>query len=120
MFKFARNREVLWPVVIEEPLGDGSGKLKNITIHVKYELLTENEIECVLDKNLTVKDASAFAKEKLREKVKGWDGIEDSGTGEPVAFTQENLDALLMVSYIRRAFDAGLWECSQGIERKNS
>lgn len=111
MFKFAKQKRVLWPVWISEPADDGSGSTDDKQIKVLFELMTRSEarnVEADLDK----------ANDVLPAKIKAWEGIVDD-CGEPVPFSPGNLAAILDVPYIERALAIGLIQASNGAPAKN-
>lgn len=137
-FRFARQREVLWPVTIRAPLDDGSGKLGEFKCRVRYKLLTKSEVQARSrltialgaamrsdpSKLIEIYDADTAAKadQELLEHITGWDGIVDADSAEEGAllpFSAENLRALLECVYVRVAFELGLMQASQGAEAKN-
>lgn len=118
MFKFAKNRRVLWPVTIKEPAADGSGTVDEKKALLLFELFTDDEISAIT-KQLKDGEHKPIILGYLRDKIKGWEDIEDEESGEAVAFNPGNLSALLAVPYIRAAFDIGLWEASTGAPAKN-
>lgn len=127
MFKFAKKREVLWPVKIGVPRGDGSGEIDQVEVRVHYKLLDMSEMAeamrdtAVLDLGgLLAAEAMQASDARLRTKILGWDGIVDAETGVPVPFSEDTLAALLQVPYVRKAFANGLWGASQGAAAKNS
>lgn len=111
MFKFAKQKRVLWPVWISEPCDDGSGNTEDREIKILFELMTRSEareVEADLDK----------ANDVLPAKIKGWEGIVNE-KGDPVPFQPDNLAALLDVPYIERALAIGLIQASNGAPGKN-
>lgn len=113
MFEVDLDEQVTvdWPVTINVPK-DG-GTVKSFKVTVRFQLLDSRKLRGV--------DADAPAKPTLREHVKGWgDEFVVKGTGEPLPFTADNLDALLAKPYIQRAFTIGLIEASSGAAAKNS
>lgn len=118
MFKFAKNRRVLWPALINEPADDGTGLINEIEVKVMVELLTETEINNITNE-LKNGDAKTIVIKYLREKVKGWQGIEDIERGGELEYNAPNLAALVEVPYIRKAFDVALWQASTGAPAKN-
>ncbi|MGE0289688.1 MAG: hypothetical protein AB7I42_25640 [Bradyrhizobium sp.] len=138
MFKFARKREVLWPVTVLVPLDDGSGQVAEMEIRIRYRLLTSTELNDRAREELEVAlsagveggavdgmlaqlspDRINKAMEDLKGRITGWEGLADEA-GEPLAFTPENLDGVLEIPYLRTAIHRGLVEASQGAPAKNS
>lgn len=134
MFKFAKKRQVLWPVTIQVPRDDGSGEADDIDIKVRFELLSKS----VLDK-LTLEDMTAVNSDDMNallaavtddkiaerralveEHVKDWEGIVDADSGAPVPYSADNLAALLEVPTVYAAFHRGLRDASMGAFVKNS
>lgn len=123
MFRFAKSREVLWPVTINVPV-DGGG-VSEAKIRVRYKLLSRTEMREAVniarkaDGNATeeqVKQDEAW----LADRITGWEDVVDDATGDALAFTPDNLAALLEESYVAAAISAGLWEASRGAAAKNS
>lgn len=112
MFKFARNREVLWPVTVRVPREDGSGAVEQMEAKVLYQLLSKTEL-----RDMT--QAKIDTSELLQKKVRGWEGIIDADTAAPLPFTDENLAALLEIPFVHQAVLVGLTQASVGAERKN-
>lgn len=123
MFRFAKNREVMWPVTINVP-ADGGGVIE-VKISVRYKLLTRAEMrEAVGAAQKAGGNATAEDMRKddawLAERITGWEDVVDDSTGDPLAFTPDNLAALLNEPYVAAAIGAGLWEASRGAAAKNS
>lgn len=117
MFKFARDRIVLWPVTIKQP-ADG-GAINEIEIRVKFKLLKRDLLD-KMEKAFYAGEADQQDDLKiLLDHVVGWDGIEDAETGEALPYSVENLQALLNESYIRTAIQTALVNCSLGAPAKN-
>lgn len=113
MFRAKKEPRALWPVVIEAPREDGSGALDRFDTKVMFRLLFATEFD-----QLT-KGGGADMAALLRTHVVGWEGIADD-EGTPLSFTPENLEHLLNIAFVRRAFGLALVECSQGAAAKNS
>jgi hypothetical protein len=112
MFRYAKQRKVLWPVTINAPSEDGSGTIESAEIKLLYELMRRSEaveIENDIDK----------AQQVLPSKIHGWEGVADED-GEDIPFSSDALAALLDVPYIERAFAIGLIQASNGAPAKNS
>lgn len=136
MFKFAKKRVVLWPTEIPVPMDDGTGRVDTVTARVRYQLLTQEELETFAleelrdiastqDLDATLASLSDAAREKRRQRLKehvvGWeeaDFVDERGT--PMEVNDANLDSLLSISYLRAAFQAGLVQASRGAPAKNS
>jgi hypothetical protein len=120
MFKFARNREVLWPVTVNVPADGGPEKVE---IRIRYRLLTRSELTGMSER---IKAAAEGGEADvvhvldglLTERITGWDGISDEA-GEALAFTPDNLTAVLDVPYLREAIETGLYAASRGAAVKN-
>lgn len=111
MFKFAKSRRVLWPVVISVPSDSGDGTVTEYPVKVLYELLTRSDVQ-------TVQEQPEVGQEMLRDKIQGWEGIADED-GQVLVYSPEALEALLDVPYIERAFSTGLLQASNGAPAKN-
>lgn len=134
MFRFAKRREVLWPVTIDVPSDDGSGRVDEVCVRIRYRLLTQSELadrvreglEAAgqignLEALLATLSPGALEKrlEDLREHITGWEDIGDED-GQQMPFSAEALDALLDVPYFRAAAEQGLLDASRGAPAKNS
>jgi hypothetical protein len=132
MFKFARERVVLWPVEATVPAEDGTGT-RSVKFSIRYKLLTRDELAEISREALRSFGATdidqqieALSDERLREEtdrlrrhVVGWAGIVDEND-QPLAFTTDNLDAILAVPYLYRTISAGLIAASSAAPVKNS
>lgn len=112
MFKFARKREVMWPVEIAVPVDGGTEKQE---VGVRYRLLTRDERQAM---EALPDDDSAM--EFLVDHITGWDERWCDEDGNPLPFTAENLRAVLEHPYIERPISIGLLQASTGAARKNS
>ena len=138
MFKFAVNRQVLWPVVVHIPRDDGSGEGLEAQVKIRYRLLTQAELTAraredlesarVVGGDQTVVEGllAQISPERieqrlqeLKDRITGWEDFADE-QGEPLPFTPENLAAVLDVPYLRGPIERGLVEASQGARAKNS
>lgn len=129
MFKFAKIREVLWPVTLSIPRDDGSGEVDNVSIKVRYKLLDRSEMADLMrqavksGENITaleIADDMALSDRDLCSRITGWEGVVDADSGEPIQYSPENAAALININYVRAAIDASLWEASRGAPAKNS
>ena len=120
MFRFAKHREVLWPVTVSVPADGGPEKVE---IRIRYRLLTRSELSGFAER---IKAAAEDSETSvvgvldglLAERITGWDGISDEA-GEALAFTPDNLAAVLDVPYLREAIESGLYAASRGATVKN-
>lgn len=106
-FRVAKNREVLWPIDIEEARPDGSGEVDVHRVRLRLRLPTKAEIH-------RMKYApEAEAVETLLASIVGWEGVLDEG-GAAIPFTREALaDALQLVNF-ERAVVAGVLQAAAG------
>ncbi|MDO6497325.1 hypothetical protein [Photobacterium sanguinicancri] len=82
MFKLVKERKVKdWPVDVAVPL-DG-GEVKKFSMTLDFKLVGSDEFRALSQGG----DSKLFG-----EVVTGWSGIQDE-SGEPLAFTKENLKA---------------------------
>jgi hypothetical protein len=112
-FEFDAEEQLIidWPVTINVPAS--GGKINPTRVTVKFLLLDSQRLKSM--------GAEAPAKSVLQLHVKGWgDEFVNKKTGEPLAFTDANLDALLAKPWIQRGFSLGLVEASSGAAAKNS
>lgn len=112
MFKFARQREVLWPVTIEVPVDGGTTEVHEIT--VRYRLLDKTERDA-----LSSISSDEEALQFLVDRITDWDGVANED-GQPLEFSEENLRALLTIPYVERPITVGLLKASAGAPAKNS
>jgi hypothetical protein len=120
MFKFARNREVLWPVTVNVPADGGPEKVE---IQIRYRLLTRSELSGLSERIKAAAEGGegevlAALDGLLAERITGWDGISDEA-GEVLPFSADNLTAVLDVPYLREAIETGLYAASRGALAKN-
>lgn len=129
MFKYAKIREVLWPVTLSIPRDDGSGEVDNVSIKVRFKLLDRSEMAELMTRageyseSITaaqIADDMALSDRDLCSRITGWEGVVDADSGEPIPYSPENAAALININYVRAAIDAGLWEASRGAPAKNS
>ena len=133
MFKFAKNREVLWPVEIQMPV-DG-GEVESVVVSVRFKLLDQTELSDRMREGLEmmrigddVEEAlKAVAPEELKKRnadlaahITGWGDDIVGDNDKPLPFTKKNLEAFIQVPYIRAAFSQGLLDASRGAPSKNS
>lgn len=111
MFKFEQKKRVWWPVTISAPSDDGSGQTVEYKIKVRFELMERSEAR-------QVEADLSLASDALSRKILGWDGVTDEN-GEAFEFNDDNLNALLDIAYIERAFAIGLIQASNGAAAKN-
>lgn len=107
MFKLMQKSAVWWPVSINEPI-DG-GKVAIHPCEIEFELLPQSEYE------LLAQDGDITLLERL---VQGWRDILDE-RGEPLAFNEDNIQALLQVPYVRSSFLQGYMQAVSGAAVKN-
>ena len=119
MFQFAEKREVLWPVIIGAPSADGSGRIDEFTIKVRFSLLGRDEAKSMRSGANNEFIASDDFETLLKSHIHGWEGVADEN-GIPLEYSEGALEALLNVAYIERAFSAGLIQASIGAPSKNS
>lgn len=112
MFKFARQREVMWPVTIRLPVDGG---VEEVEVGVRYRLLTRDERKA-MESLASDAEAEAF----LMEHITGWDERWGDDEGNPLPFSRENLAAVLQQPPIERALTMGLIQASVGAPPKNS
>lgn len=115
MFKFAKNREVLWPVTVQFP-ADG-GLMQSCDIEVRYKLLTSSELKRLADRAQPMSETEAA--DWVAARVTGWTGVADEA-GEPLDFSEQTLRALLDDPFFSSAIGVGLVLASRGAGAKNS
>lgn len=107
MFRFAKERIVWWPVTIKAPAKDRPGHVEEFAAKIRVQLLDMDEIKQY------VHGAPESDTELLVQKISDWEDIADE-SGKALAFTADNLRALLSIPYVRGAFAGGLLEASSG------
>lgn len=136
MYKLTTKRIILWPVPLRMLREDGSGTVDETQVRIRYLLLTQEEldeysreaIEAIakygnVEHALEAMTPGEIEKRKkwLKHHILGWaDGEIANENGEPLEGTQENIDALLSVPYLRQDLVNGLIEASRGAPAKNS
>lgn len=126
MFKFAPKNEVLWPVEIRAPRGDGSGGVQVFKIRVLFRLLSRTDARTLevcgrkaYSGTVEEEDAArAEAERLLRAHIVGWEDVHDEQDA-PLPFSDEALTAMLNVPYIERAIVSALLQASLGAPAKN-
>lgn len=111
MFIFAPLTEITWPVTIRVPM-DG-GKFNDVEVSIRYKRFTSTEQTALIAE---CKNAG----ELLKKVVVGW-GPEDFGNqdGAYIEFSEENLESMVDVDYICRAFRDGFFNANAGVLEKN-
>jgi hypothetical protein len=93
-----------------------------VEIRIRYRLLTRGELRALAGEIREAEgDADALLGKldaRLAERITGWEGIGDED-GAPLAFTADNLAALLDQPYLREAIERGLYAASRGALEKN-
>ncbi|RDH86367.1 MAG: hypothetical protein DIZ78_09360 [endosymbiont of Escarpia spicata] len=77
MFQFAEKREVLWPVIIGAPSADGSGRIDEFTIKVRFSLLGRDEAKSMRGGANDEFIASEDFETLLKSHVHGWEDYKD-------------------------------------------
>lgn len=138
MYRFAHKRIVKWPVAISV-VSDEGGKIDQVEISMQFELLTRTELAEIFgatDGSMPTGPSELLSvvsaligrlrghpkdRERLLDKVKGWDGVVDHRNGEPIEFTKDALGQALDADM--RFYEAvmrGLIQASAGeAARKN-
>ncbi len=112
MFRMAKQREVLWPVTVRVPSGDGSGAVEACEIKLRFRLMTRSEARALAGLSDEEFDA------EVRRRITGWEGVCDE-EGEPIPFSAEALAAAMDVPYFMAAAHTGLVMASNGAPAKN-
>jgi hypothetical protein len=119
MFRFAAQREVLWPVTVSVPVDGGVAPTE---LQIRYRLLTRSELADLGERLRATEGGEralmATLDGLLAARITGWEGIADE-SGAPLPFTPETLAAVLDVPYLREAIEAGLYAASRGALAKN-
>ena len=131
MFKVNRTREIFYPIKLNVLKEDGSGTVDEVTIKIKYKLLTRKELKAWLDESkkalldADVKDTDfnvLLDKEEsfVVERVTDWDGLIDESTNEKITFAKELLiSAMEESTQFASKVVAGLYAASQDEPVKN-
>lgn len=140
MFRMADLGLVFWPVML--PQFNADGTVEDKQVFIQYQILTRDERRAEqrrqmdayrtamqaaesgadaakiteIEQDAEARDAASM--QLLRERVKGWMGIEDDAG--PVAFSAERLEALLCWEPYAEPILKGLYAASRGAHAKNS
>ena len=108
MFKLAMKKEIEWPVTVNVPQ-DGGGITK-ATFHVKFEVLTKEELE----------ELAASGGDVPTVVTRGWRGVAGED-GEEIPYSVEAKKVLVNITYVRHALLDAYAQLQQGREapRKN-
>ena len=107
MFQLKKDNSVWWPVTICEP-NDGGGVVEH-KCQAKFEIVTQDEFDSLAeggDRNL------------IKKLLKGWKEIADP-EGHDLAFSEENITALLQFPYVRASFLNSYMQAAAGAPIKN-
>ena len=91
MFKVAKEPTFTAPVRLKVP--NEKGGCDQVQFTARFKVMPQSRLNSLIE-------AEAEQTALLREAVIGWDKVADED-GNPVAFTDEALAALLEISYIR-------------------
>ena len=112
MFVISNRREVWWPVVIDQPAADGTGRTEQVQIEVRYRLVSTSEAREIHEM------PTEEAESELIKRVLDWRGVVDEA-GNDVPFSSDSLRQLLDIPYAGAAVARGLFEASNGAPAKN-
>lgn len=138
MYKFAHKRIVKWPIAVGVVDAEGGG-ITEVPISLQFELLTRLELAEIFGADEAqvpsgVSDMISVVssligrlkghpkdRERLLAKVKGWEGVVDANTSDPIPFSREALaDAIDTDMRFYEACVRGLIQASAGgAARKN-
>ncbi|SFK92021.1 hypothetical protein SAMN05216302_102112 [Nitrosomonas aestuarii] len=111
MFKVSKPQSVKWPVEVNTPR-DGGGTTKG-TFNVQFRILDDDEFSGIYDRGGKDKDL-------LADVCVGWDQKLCDENGEPIPFSEEQLEALVKIPYIRTAMVSAYLDCSNGRAAKGN
>jgi hypothetical protein len=111
MFKLVNLKSVKWPVEVHTPR-DGGETVKG-TFNAEFRILDNDEFAAIYDHG--GKDVDMIKKTCI-----GWDQKLCDENGDPIPFSEEQLDLVLNKPYVRNAFVTAYIDCSSGkAARKN-
>lgn len=116
MFKLSTKTSYNRKINIKVPLD--LGKFDKASFIVEFRLVPVSEIKDTLER---AKNQELTDEDILKQNILGWEGVSDA-EGESLPFTDNNLDQLLDIPYVRKPLMDALMEDMLGKEvlRKNS
>jgi hypothetical protein len=116
MFKLSTKTSYKRKINIRIPLD--LGKVDKASFVVEFRLLPVSEIKDTLEQ---AKNQDLTDEDILQQNILGWSGVCDD-SGEEMPFTDDNLELILDISYVRKPLMDALMEDMLGKEvlRKNS
>ena len=105
MFTIEKPKQIKWPVTVSIPRDGGSAAKAVFTAH--FRIIPGNEFNAIYQNGGNDEDL-------LRNVVVGFgnDVLDESGT--PLVFSQESLDHLIGIPYVRNALVSAYLDLSQG------
>lgn len=104
MFAIVKNPTYAWPVEVQTPDPAKPGKWKAHTFIGHFKKLTDQDfrdaLEPMTDATLTPAERFERENEFIQRVLVGWEGITDEA-GTPLAFTADNLQAVLDLTEVR-------------------
>jgi len=113
IYKVGSVIELLWPVDIHVPKGDGTRDSEVYPVKIKYKHLSRqgaDEAEKAVILSDFEKDYSEF--------IIGWEGVHDN-EGRPFEFTRENLDVAMSDTWFYDSIHEGFRDQQQAGGSKN-
>lgn len=105
MFKIEKPKEITWPVTVSVPR-DGGNTVK-ATFTGKFKLLPNAEFNAIYTNGGNDEDLA-------RNVMTGWGNDVSDEDGNTMEFSEENLNQLASIPYVRNAIVAAYLELSQG------
>ena len=112
MFKLNQSASFFWPVVVNIP--SDNGNFEKQTFDGEFKRLTDARLREIRAK---VEADEITDAQFVREVMVGWKGVTDEG--EPVPFSEGNLEKMLQVSGVAGAVIHAVVESLTGLKRKN-
>ena len=108
MFKLQKPESVKWPVEVNIPR-DG-GHTTKATFNAQFRIIDQDEFSGIYDQKGTDRDL-------ISRVCVGWDQTVCDESGEPIPFSEEALDSMVNIPYVRTAMVKAYLDCANG--RKN-
>jgi len=131
MFKVNTKRELFYPIKINQLKEDGSGEVNEITVKIKYKLLTRKEmrelversqeaIKIAANSDKEINDLLSEDEDDVIDRITDWDGIIDAETNKAMPFSRAALLAVMEDShqFSSKVID-GLYFASRDLPVKN-
>lgn len=105
MFKIEKPKEITWPVTVSIPR-DGGNTVK-ATFTGKFRILPAGEFNAIYSNGGNDEDL-------IRNTLTGWNDDLCDESGQPIAFSDDSLNMIASVPYIRSAIVSAYLELAHG------